>query len=136
MGAVIDAIPRITADANGNFTEIAFDLINAYDYEVQDLYDGSDNAEGGQRGRGAIQHGAFRYRGKPYGRITAKKERQQSNVAVFQCVREVICRPCPFSVRPLALVVRLSAPALSVFWWGGALWGTVSVRHAQTAPCR
>ena len=42
----IDAIPRITADANGNFTEIAFDLINAYDYEVQDLYDGADNAEG------------------------------------------------------------------------------------------
>ena len=46
VGAVIDAIPRITADANGNFTEIAFDLINTYDYEVQDLYDGADNAEG------------------------------------------------------------------------------------------
>lgn len=46
VGAVIDAIPRITADANGNFTEIAFYLINAYDYEVQDLYDGADNAEG------------------------------------------------------------------------------------------
>lgn len=28
------------------YREIAFDLINAYDYEVQDLYDGADNAEG------------------------------------------------------------------------------------------
>ena len=136
MGAVIDAIPRITADANGNFTRIAFELIKHLRLRGARPLRRRRQRRGGQRGRGAIQHGAFRYRGKPYGRITAKKERQQSNVAVFQCVREVICRPCPFSVRPLALVVRLSAPALSVFWWGDALWGTVSVRHAQTAPCR
>ena len=103
VGAVIDAIPRITADANGNFTEIAFYLINAYDYEVQDLYDGADNARG-QRGRGAIQHGAFRYRGKPYGRITEKKERQQLKVAVFQCVCErLFVRPVLFQLVHLCL---------------------------------
>lgn len=85
MGAVIDAIPRITADANGNFTEIAFEPINAYDYEVQDLYDGSDNAEGD-----GVEEGQYNRR-FPLSWKTLWKNNGKKRTATVKCRRFSMC---------------------------------------------
>lgn len=46
IGAVIDAIPRLTADDNGNYTVVTFDFVNAYVNEVDKISDLWTNAEG------------------------------------------------------------------------------------------
>ena len=44
IGAVIDAIPRLTN--SGNYTTITFDFINAFDNEVDAIETGATNATG------------------------------------------------------------------------------------------
>ena len=46
IAAVINCLPRLTADANGKFTVVTFDFINAYDTEVTAIDDVNTNVMG------------------------------------------------------------------------------------------
>lgn len=46
IGGIVDAIPRLVADTDGNYTIVTFDFVNAYIAEVTSLTDGGTNAYG------------------------------------------------------------------------------------------
>ena len=45
-GAVVDAIPRLVADSNGDYTVVTFDFVNSYTNEVISISDTWTNVEG------------------------------------------------------------------------------------------
>lgn len=46
IGAVVDAVPRLVADANGMYTVVTFEFVNDYDSEVETIEDGVTNVSG------------------------------------------------------------------------------------------
>lgn len=46
IGAIIDTVPRLVADANGRLKVVTFDFVNAYDNEIAEVIDGYTNVNG------------------------------------------------------------------------------------------
>lgn len=46
IGAVIDAMPRLVSDSNGNYTVVTFEFVNTYGNAVENISDQWTNADG------------------------------------------------------------------------------------------